>query len=77
MPTGQSGPSPAIQGGTVSEHYMTLGQAEKYLLDRYAITWSRPTWRKYIRTGTLRGVQLGARSWWYVTRESIDEFLDS
>lgn len=54
---------------------MKLGDAEKYLLERYGLTWSRPTWRKYIRTGVLRGIQLGPRGWWYVTRESIDAFL--
>jgi ribosomal protein S19E (S16A) len=59
----------------VGEHYMTLGKAEEYLLEHYGITWSRPTWRKYIRTGALRGRQLGERGWWYVTRESIDDFL--
>jgi ribosomal protein S19E (S16A) len=54
---------------------MTLGQAEEYLLETYGLKWSRPYWRKLIRTGQLRGRQVADRGWWYVTRESIDDLL--
>ncbi|MGE5307429.1 MAG: hypothetical protein ACM3KG_00250 [Hyphomicrobiales bacterium] len=59
----------------MGEHYMTLGKAEEYLLETYALKWSRPYWRKLIRNGQLRGRQIGERGWWYVTRESIDDLL--
>jgi ribosomal protein S19E (S16A) len=54
---------------------MTLGQAEEYLAKNYSLKWSRPYWRKLIRTGALRGKQPITRGWWYVTRESIDDLL--
>jgi|APIni6443716594_1056825.scaffolds.fasta_scaffold839553_1 hypothetical protein len=61
----------------MGEHYLKMGEAEQYLLATYGIKWSRPTWYKYIRNGTLRGKQLGPRGWYYVSRESIDDFLTS
>ena len=60
----------------MGDHFIPMGDAEKYLLERYGLTWSRSYIRKLIREGKLRGVQpTGQGGWWYLTRESIDELL--
>ena len=61
----------------MGDRWLTLGEAEEYMLKQYGATWSRPTWRKYIRLGVLTGKQAGSRSWWYVRQSSIDDFFRS
>ncbi len=62
----------------MGEHYLQMGEAQKYLSERYGIGWSRPHIVKLISLGQLRGVQPGGTGgWWYISRESIDELLGS
>ena len=59
------------------ERPITLGEAEKYLMERYGLKWSRPTWRKLIREKKLDGGQFNEGGWWYTSQESIDRLIES
>ena len=62
----------------MGEHLLQMGEAQKYLREQYAVSWSRPFITKLIHEGKLRGVQPGGdRGWWYISRESIDALLKS
>ena len=62
----------------MGDHYMQMGEAQKYMRERYGIAWSRPHVVKLIGRGQLHGVQPGgAGGWWYISRESIDRLLAS
>lgn len=55
---------------------MRLGDGLEYLRDTYGISWSRPTLKRYIKVGSLRGSQPGGPGgWWLVSRESIDDMF--
>lgn len=55
-----------------------MGEALAYMRKHYGATWSRPHIVKLVGTGKLRGVQPGGEGgWWYISRESIDELLNT
>lgn len=54
---------------------MGMGETQRYLRERYGITWSRPTITKMIHDGKIQGFQRGERGWWYISRPSIDRLL--
>ena len=55
--------------------YLQMGEAQRYLRERYNITWSRPTIVKMLHEHKISGYQRGPRGWWYIERESIDRLL--
>ena len=57
--------------------YLQMGEAQRYLRERYNLTWSRPTIVKLVRAGKLVGHQHSDGGWWYIERESIDRLLGS